>query len=630
MSMMFYVHVPPDADLQPVVSNEGHLQEVSGYMGSLGNFTVHFNELERSKTILKYNYLAAEVQNIAHLKEIVLRHHALFQAKERADLQILGLIGEAAAFTRKSDRKYKANFIVYQATFIPPFELEIYFESKSFTDRPMKMIGPPFDLALNLHIRNFEEKFENIFKLQQKNFSVAHIKAAKAALSNMIGGIGYFYGSSLVQSRYNKEPVNYWNAPLYTAVPARSFFPRGFLWDEGFHNLLILEWNAELTKDIISHWLDLINVDGWIPREQILGPDARERVPAEFIVQKDTNGNPPTFFLTFDALLKKMKKGEIPNDIKFLKRAFPRLKVWFEWFNKTQYGSIPGTYRWRGRDMQTTLELNPKTLTSGLDDYPRATHPTVDERHIDLRCWITLAAGVLADIGEYIGEPVGKYRNTYLFLKDNKLLDALHWSQESKSYSDYGLHSTKVELTKKQIPSVAAGNIPVTQTVSLRVVHEEPVLRFVDNFGYVSLFPFLLKIIDPDNPRLAHILTDLRNPKLLWTNYGLRSLSKISPYYMKYNTEHDPPYWRGSIWINMNYLAVRALEYYSNVDGPYQVQARVLYTDLRKNIINTVFNEFKRTGFLWEQYNDKNGQGKGAHPFTGWSALFILLMGEIY
>ena len=57
--------------------------------------------------------------------------------------------------------------------------------------------------------------------------------------------------------------------------------------------------------------------------------------------------------------------------------AFPRMKAWLEWYLSSQKGSIDGSWRWRGRQMEFlpdpftrrdsiyTKELNPKTLTSG-------------------------------------------------------------------------------------------------------------------------------------------------------------------------------------------------------------------------------------------------------------------------
>jgi len=64
-----------------------------------------------------------------------------------------------------------------------------------------------------------------------------------------------------------------------------------------------------------------------------------------------------------------------------------------------------------------------------------------------------------------------------------------------------------------------------------------------------------------------------RDPTQLWSPHGLRSLSASDPLYQVENNPGDEPYWRGHIWVNVNYLALAALRHYSQADGPFrQVQ----------------------------------------------------------
>lgn len=60
--------------------------------------------------------------------------------------------------------------------------------------------------------------------------------------------------------------------------------------------------------------------------------------------------------------------------------------------------------------------------------------------------------------------------------------------------------------------------------------------------------------------------------------------------------------------------------------GPSQVRASQLYTSLRQNLVNTVYNSWKETGFAWEQYNPETGEGQRTQHFTGWTSLVVKIM----
>jgi len=285
--------------------------------------------------------------------------------------------------------------------------------------------------------------------------------------------------------------------------------------------------------------------DGWIGREQILGQEARSKVPQEFQIQYPHYANPPTLFLIFESLVDKLqskasaKQTDDPLEhirsahlqnpniaIDYLRNLYPLLKRHYFWFRKTQWGDIKSYdrdafstkegYRWRGRDTR-------HILTSGLDDYPRAQPPHPGELHTDLISWMGMMTRSLRRIAEIIGEPddVKEFQGYETAIVRN--IDDLHWDKKEKTFCDATIDDYEE---------------------SVHVCHK----------GYMSIFPFLTGLLPPDSPRLKAVLDLISDPDELWSDYGLRSLSKQDALYST-----DENYWRSPIWINMNYLAVKSL-----------------------------------------------------------------------
>ncbi|RXH72286.1 hypothetical protein DVH24_033824 [Malus domestica] len=600
----------------------------SGSRMDIGSWQLHLKSLDD----LEVHYAGFKTPHIHNLSDLVQENLGL-QVRKFGRLQLPDTSVDSP------------NILVFQISARAPFRTDVAFisgtrlESSRVEERVSSLTGTSLTNQLKDKQREFDTKFEKSFNLVDKLDSES-IVAGKAAIANLLGGIGYFFGQSKIAVSGDMLPgshdnsILYWPAELYTAVPSRPFFPRGFLWDEGFHQLLIWRWDTHISLDIIGHWLDLMNIDGWIPREQILGVEALSKVPSDFVTQLPTNGNPPALLLALRDLVHGLKKNKFTaaeSDAisSFVERAFVRLEAWFQWFNTTQSGKEVGSYYWHGRDNITNRELNPKTLTSGLDDYPRASHPSKDERHVDLRCWMLLAADCLHSIAELFekeNKSAKEYGATVKLLSDFEVLNQMHYDDAYGTYLDFGNHTEKVRLVWKE--TMTGHNYATRELV--REVLESPKLRLVPHIGPVSLFPFIGRIIPADSKVLEKQLDIISNRSILWTDFGLRSLAKTSSLYMKYNTEHDAPYWRGPIWMNMNYMILSSLYHYSRVDGPYREKARTIYDDLRGNLIRNVVKNYHKTGFFWEQYDQKNGKGKGARVFNGWTSLVLLIMAEAY
>ncbi|CAG8462998.1 7789_t:CDS:10 [Acaulospora morrowiae] len=534
-----------------------------------------------------------------------------------------------------------SNFFVIQKMVDTPFQFDIFFESDSSPAHIDDLSN-----LLKTSSRDFDARFERTFGLSEKGFEKDHIYFAQAMMSNLIGGIGYFYGSSIVDKSYvddvDKDEQNLEDkreadpqltppASLFTATPSRPFFPRGFYWDEGFHQLLIGSWDNDLSLEIIKNWVSLIDDNGWVAREQILGEEARSKVPQEFQTQYPHYANPPMILMAICSFIERLNNvtsftqfnvevnqdqialGQLSSTTDpeilpnrhlhdpelakgYLAEIYPKLRANYKWFRRTQWGEIKEwgrkatskeAYRWRGRTPG-------HTLTSGLDDYPRPSpHPA--ELHVDLMCWVGFMARSLMRVAEKLGkdDDIEDFTKQYKNILAN--LDDLHWSEEHKAYCDVSVDENEE---------------------SVHVCHK----------GYLSLFPMLLGFLPNNSTKLGAILDMMHNPDELWSPYGLRSLSKLDEYY---NTGEN--YWVGPVWININYLALSSLyTNYASKPGPYQSKAKTIYKELRNNIINNVYNEFKKSGYVWEQYSSINGEGKRSHPFTGWTSLVVLIMAEKY
>jgi len=612
----------------------------------------------------------------------------------------------------------QANIIAVQLVLTPPFKINVNFDNTQ--------LNTDITADLNQLITQKKEEFHNDFV---KNYKIIKpnneldlfasndfdfIKTdndkkqleemSKHALSNLLGGIGYYYGKiniNLDESKDGKWHKGFRyaveNKGLLSASPSRSFFARGFLWDEGFHNIIISQWNPNLSMDIIDTWLSTMSATGWMAREQIRGREAESQVPQKFIVQDKLIANPPTLIFPIENIIRYYKihyennneliklmhsqknntnvtdaERKITEDKllaipnlksihSFLKKCFDKLAAWFEWFEI--YQKSPGdqkTYQWYGRNSE-------HNLASGLDDYPRGMTPNIYERHLDLHIWILELLNTLRNLSQiHDFDLVDHFEKMIKKMKDN--LFSLYFDSSLNILNDYlGPQFKLIESEKftrlvppylwrgdnrcgKENPNPLGtpsecnpySDMPCcsewgwcgnTQDhCKCKKCHQATKLEDRSNYskketifnphiGYVNLYPIIFGYLNPEEGIFKATLEFLEDKNELNCDFGIRSLSKSDSLY---HTGED--YWRGNIWLNMNFLVLRGLyKYYKTIP-----EAVTIYNKIRRNLVKAVFDEWKISKMFYEQYSDVNGRGLRAHPFNGWTSLILNIISERY
>ncbi|OMH86393.1 putative mannosyl-oligosaccharide glucosidase [Zancudomyces culisetae] len=708
-------------------------------------------------------------------------------------------------------KMWRYNWVAIKISFEGEFEFKIEYSNAS-KEAASVTHEYKLDEEIVAKRREFDEKFERVFKLQERGYGEKEIGVAKTAFSNVMGGIGVFEGEEIVEEeksimakardkkgrekqreeavgdemkrraersveedaldreleldlemeiekaqQNSKEKNSSDAAPtsdikdekpriIFTGTPSRTFFPRGFLWDEGFHQLIVSEFDTDLSLLILNSWFDSMDkTSGWISREKIYGEEARSKVPKKFQVQNKHIANPPTLLMPVlkylnilkqqtmrgsggkargmdgaeavsqgssgsgsggvenedgndDIMMDPMEKAAINmrkhrqvhlsreqddnqgqeqeegfylnnKEIKSIGKIklyelYTKLKKNYEWYLNTQSEKIDSVlgysnielYKWNQGLKKGAAANRHHLLPSGLDDYPRCDYYYTTEQeveskekgnngggktskpvkrfheicdgdkseiddeerlflHVDLISWIGFMAKSLYEISDFLGLSADQMLHLEKYNNIKKYLNEIYYNKQKNMYCD-------IMLTTKT--KTAAGTGSDTKKSS------KSKIKHVCHKGYISLIPRLL--LSPSSVSTAELLGNdidmLTDPNELWSEFGIRSLSKSNPYY-----QQGENYWKGPIWVNINYLVLKSL-HSGHHQNPHNNQEEksdlATYNRLKANLVSTIVGSYNKTGNFWEQYNQDTGNGQRSHPFNGWTSLLVLIMADKY
>lgn len=135
--------------------------------------------------------------------------------------------------------------------------------------------------------------------------------------------------------------------------------------------------------------------------------------------------------------------------------------------------------------------------------------------------------------------------------------------------------------------------------------------EFIRCVSYSSFVPLWANMA-PQKEGQESIKRYLINPDHMWSDYGIRSLSKAEQRYNNVNMIKPHSNWQGPVWPIANYIYMHTLLNYGFNDKAYELS--LIQSEL-------VLKDIEQSGGMHENYDAETGEPLAAPNFISWNIL---------
>ncbi|RLE66544.1 MAG: hypothetical protein DRJ47_02410 [Thermoprotei archaeon] len=350
-------------------------------------------------------------------------------------------------------------------------------------------------------------------------------------------------------------------------MPSKYLFLHHWLWDSGFHSIVLSNYDVELAKSELLNLFLNQQEDGRIPHEVFL---SRKLCKAVWGIDDYVpwTTQPPVLAIAVDRIY------EVSRDLEYVKKVLPYLMRYDEWFrNKRDYD----------RD---ELISYVDYLESGWDDAVRwdeaiEKYRKDPEKYKAMYGRITMAPVEAIDLNVFI----------YIQRKTIAKLSRILGNEEDASYYEKLAEKTREGIQRYMWDEDLGLFLDIYEEDHKRIPVKTP----------ASFYPMFAGIATPAQAK--KMVEHLLNSKEFWTTFPLPTVSADNPKY-------DPKgYWRGRSWINPIWFVFNGLKEYG-------------YNEVADMLLEKVLDIMAEGPTCNENYNSATGEPLGTIDF-GWSTLIL-------